>query len=207
MGFLANLNWRFATKEFDITKPVSADDLGKVLEAIRLAPSSYGLQPFHVYVIEDMKLKKDIKANGFLQKQFDTASYLLVFCARIDKDDMRKRVDEYVELVAHGDKMEKVKLEPGRLIRKGSIQKKSKDEFICWAQKQCYIALSFGMAACAELQIDSCPMEGFSKEAVDRILDLPDNLNSTVILALGHRKLGPKNEKTRFSDKDLFTHI
>jgi len=207
MGFLDNLNWRFATKEFDTNKPVSEDELNKILEAIRLAPSSYGLQPFHVYVIKDLKMRRDIKANAFLQKQIDSAAYLLIFCARVDKDDMRKRVDEYIELVARGDKAEKLKLEPGRLIRKGSIQKKSKEEFACWSARQCYIALGFGLAACAELKIDSCPMEGFSKEAIDMILELPESLKSTVMLAIGNRKKGPLREKTRFPNNDLFTHI
>lgn len=207
MGFLDNLDWRFATKEFDTEKPVSKDQLDKILEAIRLAPTSYGLQPFHVYVVESMKIKKDIKPNAFLQKQIDTASYLLVFCARVDKDDMKKRVDDYIDLIAGDDKMEKIKLEPAKLVRKGSIQNKSKEEFASWAMKQCYIALGFGLAACAEMKVDSCPMEGFSKEAIDRVLDLPESLKSTVILAVGNRKEGPKNPKVRFSNDELFTHI
>ncbi|PLX25917.1 NAD(P)H-dependent oxidoreductase [Candidatus Parcubacteria bacterium] len=207
MGFLDNLDWRFATKEFDPEKPVSKEQLEKVLAAIRLAPTSYGLQPFHVYVIEDMKIKKGIKTNAFLQKQMDTASYLLVFCARVDKDDMKQRVDEYINLLAGEDKLKKVKLEPARLARKASIQSKSAEEFATWAMKQCYIALGFGLAACAELKIDSCPMEGFSKEAIDRVLELPESLKSTVILAIGNRKEGPKNPKVRFSNDELFTHI
>ncbi len=207
MGFLDNLNWRFATKEFDTAKPVSKEHLEKILEAVRLAPTSYGLQPFHVYVIENMKTKKDIRPNAFLQKQIDTATYLLVFCARVDKDDMSKRVDAYVELSAGDDKMKKLKMEPVKLIMKGSIRGKSDQEFEAWSQKQCYIGLGFGLAAAAELKIDSCPMEGFSKEAIDKILDLPDSLKSTVILAIGNRLEDPKKEKVRFSNDDLFTHL
>ena len=84
---------------------------------------------------------------------------------------------------------------------------KSDEEFVCWSSKQCYIALGFGLAAAAELKIDSCPMEGFDKKAVDKILNLPPHLNSMVFLAIGNRQEDPKRPKTRFADDDIFTHI
>jgi nitroreductase / dihydropteridine reductase len=206
MGFLDNLEWRFATKKFDTNKPVSKNNLDEILKAIRMSPTSYGLQPLHVYVVSDLAIRKKIKTKSYLQKQIDTCSYLLVFCARTDKKDIHQRVDDYVDLAADG-KTAKLKMQPVKLMMKGSIKMKSDEEFVCWSSKQCYIALGFGLAAAAELKIDSCPMEGFDKKAVDKILNLPPHLNSMVFLAIGNRQEDPKRPKTRFADDDIFTHI
>ncbi|MBT6691669.1 NAD(P)H-dependent oxidoreductase [Candidatus Parcubacteria bacterium] len=206
MGFLDNLKWRFATKEFDVDRPVSKEGLDKILTAIRMAPTSYGLQSFHVYVVENLDLKKKIKTRSFLQKQIDTCSHLLIFCARTDKKNISQRIDDYIDLATGGDKVKKLKMQPAKLMMKGSIKMKSDEDVACWSSKQCYIALGFGLAAAAELNIDSCPMEGFDKKAVDKILQLPANLNSTVFLAVGNRKEDPSRAKIRFSNEDMFTH-
>jgi len=207
MGFLDKLEWRFATKEFDTNKVVPKDDLNKILKAIRFAPTSYGLQPFHVYVISDLALRKKIKTKSFLQKQIDSCSHLIIFCARTDKKDMGKRVDDYADLSTGDDKIKKLKIQPVKLMMKGSIQTKSDQELSCWSSKQCYIALGFAMAAAAELMIDSCPMEGFDKKAVDKLLNLPSHLKSTVLLPLGYRQKNPNRPKLRFPNDNLFTHL
>ncbi|MBU2101117.1 nitroreductase family protein [Patescibacteria group bacterium] len=42
MSFIENLNWRYATKEFDGRK-LPEDVLEKILNAIRMSPSSFGI--------------------------------------------------------------------------------------------------------------------------------------------------------------------
>ena len=48
---LSSYQWRLATKKFDPTKNVSDEDLEVILEAGRLAPSSYGLEPWRFLVV------------------------------------------------------------------------------------------------------------------------------------------------------------
>lgn len=90
---------------------------------------------------------------------------------------------------------------------RGSVKIMSQVDFEAWTQKQSYLALSFALAACAELNIDSCPLEGFEKKSIDKILGLPSGLKSTTVLAMGYRKEKPKWKKIRFSKKDLFTNL
>lgn len=205
--FLNNLNWRYAVKEFDNTKKVSPENLDKILEAIQYSPSSYGLQPYHVYIIKDAKLKSKIKLATLLQKQIDTCSELIIFCSRIDKDDMSKRIDDYGNLQKQINQTPQIKLVALKLLMRGSLKKRSAAGHSTWSEKQSYIALGFALAACAELQIDSCPMEGFDKKAVGKILKLPNYLSSTVILPIGYRKEDPKRSKVRFPKEDLFTNL
>ena len=42
MTLLENLQWRYATKQYDPTRKVAQEDVDKILEAARFAPTSSG---------------------------------------------------------------------------------------------------------------------------------------------------------------------
>ncbi len=69
----------------------------------------------------------------------------------------------------------------------GFATAKSPEDYLTWASKQVYIAQGFALAACAELQIDSCAMEGADFDAVSQILGLPVNQKALVMLPIGYR--------------------
>lgn len=57
MKFQKALQWRYATKKMNGAS-IPEKKLGNILEAIRMAPTSIGLQPFHVIHITDPELKE-----------------------------------------------------------------------------------------------------------------------------------------------------
>lgn len=203
MSFLSQLDWRYATKAFDPEKKVSEADLEKILHAIRMAPSSFGLQPFHVIVLTDPALRETLKPVSFHQAQLSDASFVLLFCARTD---ITSRPDEYVDGVSQGNEDVKQSMNAYKGMMVGSIQSKSEAERVAWSARQAYLALGFGLAACAELGIDACPMEGFDTKAVGEILGLPEQkLEALAYLSIGYRKDAPTPPKFRFSSEDLFS--
>lgn len=81
-------------------------------------------------------------------------------------------------------------------------------DVLAWSAKQTYIAHGFAMAALAELEIDSCPMEGFDPVAVGNILGLPESQQAVVILPIGYRAADEApRPKSRFSKEALFTEV
>lgn len=52
------------------------------------------------------------------------------------------------------------------------------------------------MTYAATLKIDSCPIEGFDREEVEAILDLPEECSVALICAFGYR-VNPQSEQTR----------
>ena len=90
-------------------------------------------------------------------------------------------------------------------MMRNSLGGRSQEEIKAWGDAQTYIALGFAMAACAELGIDSCPMEGFVPEEIDKILGLPPHLKSAVLLPIGYRKADPERPNVRFPEEDLFS--
>ncbi len=152
MSFLSQLNWRYATKKFDTTKKVSDENLEKITEAIRLAPSSFGMQPYHFFIVTNTEKREAIQAVAWNQPQITTASHLIVMCAR---NDLSVAKDEYFDALSGGNVEARTQLSGFEDMVTGFIPYASPE----WAKKQVYIAQGFALAACAELEIDSCPME------------------------------------------------
>jgi len=203
MSFIENLNWRNATKGFDSTKQLDASLVEKILSSIRLAPTSFGLQPFHIDVVTDQKTKDAIMAVGWKQPQYSTCSHLLVFSTLAP---VSKRITDFIQLMSQGDPAKAKALAGYEQMMRSSLEPRSTEELHQWAAKQAYIALGFAMAACAELKVDSCPMEGFDPPSVDKIMGYSAQQRTVVMLPIGRAdaKLTPR-PKTRFPDSDLFT--
>jgi nitroreductase len=200
--FLSQLNWRFATKAFDPEKKVSEEDLVKILEAIRLAPTSAGLQPFHVFVITDQNVRKEMQQFSAGQSQVTDASHLLLFCVR---SDVHERISAYIDVTENGTPFDSEKRTRTEERMKKMMGTRSSRDLTEWAARQTYLAMGFGLAACAELGIDSCPMEGFDAPEIDKLLELPPYMHSVAYVTIGYRKDDPTKEKVRFPQEDLFT--
>lgn len=205
MSFLSNLSWRYATKKFDTTKTVSDADLTQILDAIRMAPSSFGLQPYHFYVVSNPDILARIGAAAYNQPQLTTAPYVIVFAARTD---FATNNDEYFTVMSGGDIEARAQMKGFEDMLTGFGTSKSPADYLTWASKQAYIAHGFALAACAELQIDSCAMEGFDPTAVGEILGLPDTQKAVVMLPIGYRaEWETPRGKVRFSKEELFTEV
>jgi nitroreductase/dihydropteridine reductase len=186
MELLNALEWRYASKKMN-GKKVPGEKIEKILEAIRLAPSSIGLQPYTIIVITDPAMKQQILPIANNQQQIVDSSHLLVFAAW-DKITT-ERVEDFIKLNA---KTRNVSLESlaglkGKLM---DISKRPEAENFEWAARQTYIAFATGIAAAAELRVDATPMEGFNKAALDELLGLKQKgLNSLTLLPLGYREI------------------
>ena len=201
MSFLSNLEWRYAAKKFDTTKKVSDADLEKITEAIRLTPTSFGMQPYHFYIVTDQEKKDAIQAASWNQPQVGTCSHLIVMCAR---NDLIAVKDEYFDAMSGGNAEVRANLKGFEDMVTGFIPHSSPE----WAKKQVYIAQGFALAACAELQIDSCPMEGFDAAAVAIILEVPSNLDVAVMIPVGYRAVDEHpRPKFRFAKEKVFTFL
>lgn len=184
MGLLESSEWRYATKKFDPSQKLTQDQLDKIIEATRLAPTSSGLQPFQLIIITDQRLKDQFVpiANG--QQQVADCSHLLVFAAW--DNYTADRIDYIYELTAkaRGQSPEIYKAYTDRL--KANYLPKSADENFEHAARQVYIAFAYAIAMASELRIDSTPMEGFVNSEVDKLLNLgAKGLKSVVMLPLG----------------------
>ncbi|KAB5486591.1 NAD(P)H-dependent oxidoreductase [Flagellimonas hadalis] len=201
--------WRYATKKFDATKKVSEQDLETLLEATRLSASSYGLQPYHVFVISDQEVREQLKPASWGQSQITDASHLIVFANT--KDFGEELVDDYLANVSETRNIPSEGLKGYSDFMKSKLMDLPEELKNQWTAKQAYIAFGNLMQAAAELKIDTCPMEGFEPEKYNEILGLDEkNLNAAVVLAIGYRSEEDATQhlpKVRKSKEELFTLI
>lgn len=186
MTFIENMNWRYATKQFDSSKKVSESDLDLIKEAINLAATSYGLQSYKVLVVENKEIREQLKPASWGQAQITDASHLLVFCNQtsVTPDD----IDSYLKLKSEIQGIDLNNLTGYGDFMKSTIGSFPQEATQTWTAKQTYIAMTNAMTACAELKIDSCPMEGFDAIKYNEILGLTEKgLSATLILPIGYR--------------------
>lgn len=204
--FLENQNWRYATKKFDASKKISADDLNSLKEAIRLSSSSYGLQPYKVIIVENPDLREKIKPVAWGQSQITEASHLFIFANRTDISE--SEVDSFFDNISKTREIPLESLAGYQDFMKGKINELSKDAVNVWNSKQTYLALGNLLNAAAELKIDVTPMEGFSPADVNEILGLDAlGLTASLIATVGYRHEEDATQhfkKVRKSEKDLF---
>ena len=98
MSIIEDLKWRYATKQFDSKKKVSPEYLDKILEALILTPSSFGLQTWRFVVVENQETKEKLLEHSWNQKQVVDSSHLIVFCRLTKFDD--SDIDRFIESTA-----------------------------------------------------------------------------------------------------------
>jgi nitroreductase len=186
MNIIDNLKWRYAVKKFDTDKELSETQIQLLKEAFNLTATSYGLQPLKLVVIKNKTVQEKLVPFSWNQPQILQASHLLVICVK-DKYTT-KEVENYFNLVQKIRNTPDAVINPFKKFLTAEIAKKTQEELYISNKNQAYIALGNLLTVCATQEIDSCPMEGFTPDKYDEILDLKkDNLKSVLVLPVGFR--------------------
>jgi nitroreductase len=184
--FITNQQWRYATKKFDATKKVSEGDLDTLKQAMQLSASSYGLQPYKIFIIENPETRAQLQPACWGQSQIVDASHLIVIANILNFGDAH--IDGYIQNLAEtrGITVESVKGYADFMKMKiNELPVESRNQ---WTARQTYLVLGNLMNAAAELKIDVTPMEGFEPEKVNAILGLNEKgLNAALVATIGYR--------------------
>ena len=208
-SYLEDLNWRYATKKFDANRSVSEEDLGQLLQAVRLSASSYGLQPYKVLVLKDRELRERLQPACWNQSQITEASHLIVIASRTNVDE--ELIDSYLREVSTTRNIPSKDLEGYGSFMKSKLLELPKATQQSWTSRQAYIAVGNLLSAAAAMRIDTCPMEGFDQSQADEILGLPEKgLTTAVIIPVGYRSEADQTQhytKVRRPEAELFEYL
>jgi len=207
---LAQLRWRYATKQFDPQRQISPEDWAALQDALVLTPSSFGLQPWRFIVVNDPAVREKLVAASWGQRQIVEASRLVVFA--IKKNLSEADIAAYVDYIAKVRGVPVEGLSGSRDMMIGSIVKgKDAAQRQDWAACQVYIALGNLMTSAAFLGLDACPMEGIEPAQYDAILGLDKlGLHAVVACTLGYRAASDKyamQKKVRFPKDQVILTI
>jgi len=207
---LEQLNWRYATKQFDAARKLPAEDLEALITAATLSPSSLGLQLWKFAVVENPEIREKLKAASWGQSQITDASQLIVFAAK--KSITEEDIDAHLRNIAA---VQGVPFESLAGLREmavgGTIHAKTPEERAQWAKRQVYIPLGVVLTSASLMGIDACPMEGFDPAAYDEILGLGEaGYGAVAVAAVGYRSAEDKYAaapKVRFPKEKTVVRI
>lgn len=161
-----------------------------------MAPTSSGLQPFRIIVVENQDLKEKMVKGALNPEVMKDCSQVLVFAAWDSYSD--EKIDEVYDRHTEERDLPKGRFSSYTDKLKQIYGAQTAEENFAHTARQTYIALGLAMAQAAELKVDSTPAEGFSNEVVDEILGLKElGLKSVTLLYLGYRDL----------EKDFLSHM
>jgi nitroreductase len=211
-------NFRHACKLFDKSKTIPKEDFEFILETGRLSPTSFGMQGVKLLVVEEVKLKKEMKAACWNQNQLDSCSHVVVYVTKTkalepgtawvksrfaDREMPLEKQEAYYEAYAgfHTNLKERVEGYFKRVMvgffYKLFHKKREPKDIYQWGARQAYILLGNMMSSAAMIGIDSCPIEGFDKNALEKVLDIDtENEEVAVVCTFGYR-VNEANEKRR----------
>lgn len=204
--FLKAMNFRHACKIFDENKKISEDNIHYIMDVGRKSPSSFGMEAWKFLVITNEDLKAKLRPLCWNQVQITSCSHLVVILAGIEnvkpesgipkkrfqrRDMPEEKLDFYLNLYADHLK-----------------ETLSSDENIyAWTARQTYIAAANMMNAAAFIGIDSCPIEGMDKNAVEELLNLDlTKYRLSMILPFGYR-INEQSSQLRLPYEEVIEYI
>jgi len=187
---LAQLHWRYATKKFDPTRTIPAEVWAVLEQALVLAPSSVGLQPWKFVVVTDPAVRTTLQPAAYGQAQIVDASHLVVICGKAPPT--ATDADRHVARTAEVRGVPVEALAGFRKMVVGAAGKPP-EEAAAWAARQAYLALGMFLTTAAMIGVDACPMEGFDPPKFDEILGLKAHgVAALALVAAGYRAADDK---------------
>ncbi|TEY01611.1 NAD(P)H-dependent oxidoreductase [Campylobacter sp. US33a] len=183
---------RFSCRNFKNEK-IKNEDLNFILKAGVMSPSSLGLEPWRFLVVQDEKSKEEIAKIANNQNHVKEASAIIAIVSRLD-------FTEYFEDKLKARNLSKEELEKRLKTYSPFLQNMNENQKLAYAREQAFIALGSMLYAATLLDIGTCTIGGFDKNALDTYFKLDiKKEQSTVLIALGYKKDSQIPKKARFS--------
>ena len=192
MSFIDSMQHRYTTKQYDPSKKISSEEIEQLKEILRLSPSSINSQPWKFTFVKSDAIKKQLSEVSFHNtEKVLNCDYVVAF-SRVDNiPQFEKRIERELSL---------------RVVTyfKEMIKPQKEEKINAWFARQVYLALGIFLSACAEMGIDSTPMEGIEPDQYDKILGLKDH-TTLVAVAIGYRDVSDPNQlnKTPKTRRDM----
>jgi nitroreductase len=207
-ALLASLRWRYAVKKFDPAGKIPDAQWQALEESLVLSPSSYGLQPWKFFVVDNPALRAKLKPVSWEQSQIVDADKLVVFAVK--KNFGAADVERFVERISEVRRVPKEVLEGYKKMMLASASLPP-EKVSAWLIRQVYIALGVFLTSAAALGVDACPMEGLDKDKYDEILGLPSKGYNTILVATAGVRAADDayaaQTKVRFAKNELIERL
>jgi nitroreductase len=170
---------RYSCRNFLPGRPLSSAELDSLLEAGRLAPSAFGLEPWRFISVVDDAQREAVAQACFDQPAASTAAALIVIVALVEAlDPDSAYVRARFEAEARGQDTAPIYAAYREMHDAATVA--------AWAVGQCNFAASHMLLQATHLGLASCPIGGFDAQALAAAVSLPKGEVPALVIALGH---------------------
>lgn len=215
MDLLSISQTRYTTKAYDPTKKIPQQQFERLLEILRLSPSSINIQPWHFLIAQTDEAKRKIATSLIGRYAYNApkvldSSHTIVLCTYkdisaqhlenlLDQDERRGRFKD--NIVKQGQRDSR--------LAYVDFYRKSEGGILHWAENQTFIALGQLLFAASAEKIDATAIGGFDQDILTDALHLSAaGLVPSVLVTLGYRSeqdFNAKLPKSRLEPELLFT--
>lgn len=208
---------RYTTKAYDASKKIPSAQFQRLLETLRLAPSSINIQPWHYFIADNIDAKQRI-AKALVGKYAYNApkvldsSHTILFCTQADIS-----AEHLDALLNQDDRSGRFKDEQAKQTQKDArtgyvnYYRNEKGDIQRWAENQTFIALGQMLFSAGVEGLDATPIGGFDEAILSQELGLKEKgLIPSVLLTLGFRSVNDFNAKlpkSRLEPELIFTQL
>lgn len=176
-ALLDAIQQRYACRKFVADQPVSLGELALLLEAGRLAPSAFGLEPWRFITVTDGVERAAIAHACHDQPAAATAAAFIVIVALVaalnpDSTYVRK---QFKAEARDGD--------PAPIH--DAYRAFHAESMAEWAKGQCNFAAAHMLLQATHLKLGSCPIGGFDAAALSTAIRLSAGESPALVIALG----------------------
>jgi len=189
MNTIEAIQKRRSIRHYDPTFKISDEKIKELIELAILSPTSYNIQHWKFVVVNDSKLRNEIKDSAYGQAQVTDASALILVVTDIkawEKDmfekwkNVPKEIGDFMATSAHQFYLNREQLQRDEAIRSAS-----------------FATQTLILAATAK-GYESGVMIGFDFDKVAELINLPENhvISNFVVIGKGIKGAHPRGGQT-----------
>ncbi|MET3538175.1 nitroreductase/dihydropteridine reductase [Chryseobacterium limigenitum] len=174
---------RYTVKKYNPQGIISEEQVEQLKEILNLSPSSINSQPWNFVFVNNLEIKTELaEASYFNKEKILNSSQLIVFQVIKNVKDFEEQIEENLH-------------EGSITYYKNFVKSKGEEAIKSWLGHQVYLSLGVFLSACADMGIDSTPMEGIEPEKYDKILK-NEKYETLFAVAIGKRSEEDSNQPT-----------
>lgn len=183
MSFLEKMKNRYAVKKYNPQAKISQDKIDELKRILNLSPSSINSQPWNFVFIKTQDTKEQLSEFSYHNKQkVIDCSHVIVFQVLKSSEHFENQMHDYLN-------------EVGVNFYNTLVKPNGEESIKSWMTHQVYLALGVFLSACADMEIDSTPMEGIQPDQYDAIIN-NSGYESVFAVAIGDKSETDNNQLT-----------
>lgn len=181
MSFLEKMKTRYTVKKYNPQGTISEEQVTQLKEILNLSPSSINSQPWNFVFVSNPEIKEKLgEASYFNKNKIVESNQIIVFQVLKNSEDFEKQIEQTLP-------------EGSINYYNNFVKSKGEAAIQSWLRHQVYLSLGVLLSACANMDIDSTPMEGIEPEKYDDILK-NEKYETLFAVAIGERSEDDSNQ-------------